>query len=119
MKLFYTAIILLFLPILALGASFTITEGTQVIDGRRVPTGYAQYTTLSASTPLTVPAGTRVCMIQAEAGAVRWRDDGTDPTAASGGIIASGSNFVYTGDPSTIELIAGQGGARANVHCYR
>lgn len=46
--------------------------------------GFQQITTLSAAAALTIPAGTRKALIQAEGQAVRWRSDGTDPTAAVG-----------------------------------
>lgn len=47
-------------------------------------TGYQQITSLSSAVGLTVPSGTRWAKIQAETQNVRWRADGTNPTASVG-----------------------------------
>lgn len=45
-------------------------------------------------------------MIQAEGGAVRWRDDGTDPTSTVGMILLAGSELDYVGQISALRFIA-------------
>lgn len=49
--------------------------------------GYQQITA-AAAVGFTIPAGTTHAVVTAETQAVRWRDDGTDPTAAVGMPIA-------------------------------
>ena len=54
------------------------------VAGNIRPKGYQRITSLSASTALTVPTGARLALIEAEGVAIRWRDDGTAPTASVG-----------------------------------
>lgn len=58
--------------------------------------GYVQLTSLAAATGLTIPDGTSLIIIQPQTQAVRWRDDGTDPTATVGYPLAVGSELRYT-----------------------
>jgi hypothetical protein len=83
------------------------------------PMGYQQIalSTTSVST-LTVPAGARIAVIQAEGGTVRWRDDGTAPTASVGMILSQNSELDYDGSLSSIQLIAVVAGALADVSYY-
>lgn len=99
-------------------------QGTQVIDGQRIPNGYEQITDLSSAVGLTVPSGTRLCLIQAESQSVRWRDDGTNPTASVGMIITENSILLYTGSGETspfaaIRFIETTAGAKLNVSYYK
>lgn len=94
-------------------------EGQMVIDGIRVPKGYQQLGTLSSAIGLTVPAGARVALIQAEAQIVRWRDDGTNPSATVGMPIAAGDTILYNGDLSAIKFFEAAGGAKLNVSYYK
>jgi len=82
--------------------------------------GYRQMTGIAASTGLTTPpANTRRAIIQAEAQAIRWRDDGTAPTASVGMLIPAGGELRYDGsDMSAIKLIQVTTGAIANVAYY-
>lgn len=89
-----------------------------------VPLGYQQITSLSGATALTLPSsagkpggGAIMAIISAETQAVRWRDDGTNPTAAVGYPLAAGSELVYTGDLSTIKFIEQTASAKINI-CY-
>ena len=60
------------------------------------PVGYQQYTSLASATPLSsVPAGSTMALICAESAGVRWRDDGTDPTASVGQPVGAGQCFSY------------------------
>lgn len=94
-------------------------QGSEFIDGNRIPLGYQQITSLSASQPLTVPEGTRFVLLVAETQAVRWRDDGTAPTAAVGVPLAAGDSFMYTGDPAAIRFIEQTASAKLNISYYR
>lgn len=57
-------------------------------------------------------------VIQAEAQALRFRDDGIDPTTSVGMLIPAGTSIDYTGDLSKIRLINAVAGAIANVSYY-
>lgn len=84
-----------------------------------IPLGYQQITSIAAATALTVPAGASIALIQAEAQAVRWRDDGTNPTAAVGYPLAAGSELVYSGAGlSRLRFIEQVGGGILNVVYY-
>ena len=82
------------------------------------PRGYQQITDLSASVGLTVPDGATRAVIQAEGDDVRWRDDGTDPTATVGMILAQNTSLDYSGDLNEIEFIEAAGGGILNVTYY-
>ena len=118
MKFLITLIgLLFFLPVHA--ALFTITSGTRIVDGNRVPLSYQQMTSLSSATAPVYTAGSAFCMIQAEAQTLRMRDDGTSPTATVGHALTSGSTLMYTGDLTLLKLIQGGAGGIANVTCYK
>lgn len=80
--------------------------------------GYQQITNVSASVGLTVPAGANFAIIQAEAQAVRWRDDETAPTAAIGMRLAVGSELRYDGDLNKIRFIEEAASAKLNISYY-
>ena len=84
-----------------------------------IPTsGYQQITSLSAATALTVPSAAKVALIQAETQSVRWRDDGSDPTASVGMVVAAGETLFYTGDLSKLKFIETTTSAKLNVAYY-
>ena len=95
------------------GAEQPVTEGSLV------PCGYEQITDLSAAVGFTVPAGARLAVIIAETQAVRWRDDGTDPTAAVGMPLATGVQWTYPGNLSAIKFIEQTGSAKLNVSYFK
>lgn len=84
--------------------------------------GYQQITSLSASTGLTVPTtGPQRpvrCIITPQTQAVRWRDDGTAPTASIGYPLAVGSELKYDGDLNAIRFIEQVASAAINVTYY-
>ena len=90
--------------------------------------GYQQIVGLAASTGLTVPTQTvdnqrnvRPCiaLLQAETQAIRWRDDGTAPTATVGMILNVGdAPYPYDGDLSMIRFIQVAATATLNVSFY-
>jgi hypothetical protein len=67
-----------------------------------------------------IPARAQKAYITIEANPVRWRDDGTPPTAAEGHPIAAGGVLEYEGTLTSLRLIR-SGGADAdlNVSYYR
>lgn len=83
--------------------------------------GYQQFAAggVDTSTALTVPAGTSLALIIPAAQAVRWRDDGTAPTAAIGQPLAVGAELRYDSvSISAFRVIAQVAGAVLNVTYY-
>jgi len=88
--------------------------------------GYQQITSLSAAAGLTVPVvdanglavKPTIAIITPEAAAVRWRDDGTDPTGTVGMPLASGVTLQYDGDITKIRFIQQAPGAIINISYY-
>lgn len=84
--------------------------------------GYQQITDLSASTALTIPSingqkptsATIICTAQA----VRYRDDGTAPTATVGMPLPVNTVFHYDGNLANIRFIEQTAGAVLNVSYY-
>lgn len=95
---------------------------------KRVTTclGYQQLTSLSSSTALTVPAtgpaGSKqqptLALITPETQAVRWRDDGTAPSASVGMPLAVGVTLQYDGDLTKIRFIEQTASAKLNISYY-
>lgn len=80
--------------------------------------GYQQITSLSASTGLTVPSGATLALIVPETQNVRWRDDGTAPTASVGMPIFVGASLSYDGDLNRIRFIEETASAKLNISYY-
>lgn len=74
------------------GAQSTTTincTGTNSVIGPKV--GYQQLTVSTVAVALTVPPGSVVAVAVLEGGAIRYRDDGTNPTAGIGMPVAAGA----------------------------
>ena len=88
--------------------------------------GYQQITDLSSAVSLTVPAvdeaGNKMmptrAFIVAEGNNIRWRDDGTAPTASVGMILIQNNVLSYDGDLNSIKFIQVSAGAKLNVSYY-
>lgn len=88
--------------------------------------GYQQITSLSSATGLTVPqtdlnglaCKPSIAIITVEGAAVRWRDDGVNPTASVGMPMAIGATLQYDGDLSQIKFIEQTASAKINVTYY-
>lgn len=90
------------------------------MDGTRfVALGYEQITDLSAAEGLTVPDGATHARIVPEGQAVRYRDDGTEPTATVGMPLAVGAPLEYGSALIKLQFIEQTGGAKLNVAYYR
>lgn len=108
----------------AKGADRPTTEATLT------PVGYAQFTSLAAAVSLATPAagitladalaaGARLAVIIAETQAVRWRDDGSDPTGSVGMPLATGVQWTYPGNLSAIKFIEQTASAKLNVAYFK
>lgn len=80
--------------------------------------GYQQITSLSSATGLTPPQGATLALIVPETQNVRWRDDGTNPTASVGMPIFVGASLSYDGDFNKIKFIEESASAKLNVSFY-
>lgn len=91
--------------------------------------GYQQIADTSVAIGLTVPTtatdgnktptGPTYALLQAEGAPIRWRDDGTDPTASSGMILYPGdAPFPYDGPLSAIKFIQTAATGILNVSYY-
>lgn len=89
-----------------------------------VPLGYCQLTSVDAAVGLSacpggIPTGANVVVFEAEAQAIRYRDDGASPTAAVGMPAAVGATVVYPGTISNLRVISQTAGAKLNALFYR
>lgn len=83
--------------------------------------GYAQITDLSAAVGLpNVPALATTVIVTVEGQNVRWRDDGTAPSATVGMLAkTTDSPLFYSGPIRNIKFIEVTGGAKLNVAYYK
>lgn len=87
-------------------------------DNARNALGYEQLTGLTSAKALTGQAGARVALIEVEGADVRWRDDGTSPTASVGMVLLEDTGMVYVSDPSKLKFIEVSATAKVNVSYY-
>jgi len=73
---------------------------------------------LSSAQSLTVPTGATLALIVPETQNVRWRDDGTAPTASVGMPIFVGASLSYDGDLNRIRFIEETASAKLNISYY-
>lgn len=86
--------------------------------------GYQQITSMSSAVGLTLPTNANNykpvrALIIPQTQAVRWRDDGTDPTATVGMPLAVGATLDYDGDLNKIKFIEQAASAALNISYYR
>lgn len=83
--------------------------------------GYEQLTDLSAAVGLPdVPALATCAIIRTEAQAVRWRDDGTNPSATVGmQMLTTDAPLFYSGPLRNIKFIEVTSGAKLNISYYK
>lgn len=95
------------------------------ISGQYTPLGYCQLTSLNAAVGLSscpggIPAGAVVVQLCSESVALRYRDDGSLPTATVGMPINSGTCFQYAGYPlSAFSVIQGAASGVLDVAFYK
>lgn len=96
-----------------------------VITGYRRPLGVQQLTAaqLAAAVSLTIPTlpsgdSPGYLVAQCNGGIIRWRDDGTAPTAALGMRIPDQSELTYVGDMTKIQFIVESGSPELNYSLY-
>ena len=89
-----------------------------VLAGKYLPLGFEQITDVSSATALTVPTGARLAIIQATTQNVRWRDDGTSPSATVGMQLLAGASYAYSGNLGQVEIIEETASAVVNISYY-
>lgn len=85
------------------------------------PLGYQQIVsaTLASATALTVPTGAQYAIIQNNGTtAVRYRDDGTDPTASIGQRLPNDKELFYEGNLAALKFIYVTTGAILDIAYY-
>lgn len=82
--------------------------------------GYQQITDLSAAVGFaTIPAGAETAIVQCQTQNVRYRDDGSDPTAAVGMILVANTFYEFTvGQLARMKFIEVLASAALNVSFY-
>jgi hypothetical protein len=83
------------------------------------PLGYLKVSSLSAAAGLTVPASANRALMRVEGQSIRWRDDGTDPTASEGVLLSPGQAFMYDGVLTSFKAIEIVASATLYVSFYR
>lgn len=80
--------------------------------------GYQQITSLAAAQTLTIPAGTQAALVTPETQSVRWRDDGTAPTATIGYPLSTSQELeLDCAQMAAIKFIEQTASAKLNI-CY-
>lgn len=79
---------------------------------------YEQISGLNTAKGLNAPVGTKLAVITPQDANVRWRADGTDPTASVGMPLYSTSYLNWTSNFSAIKFIALSGTPILNVVYY-
>jgi hypothetical protein len=80
--------------------------------------GYQQIVSLSSATALSPPTGANAALIHAEGADVRWRDDGTAPSASVGMLLPAGGELYFDGSLSGFRAIQVSAGAKINISYY-
>ena len=66
-----------------------------------------------------IPEGATIALVAVENQSVRWRDDGTDPTATVGHLLTAGTYVWFTQWLSKINFIQVTAGATLTVSFYK
>jgi hypothetical protein len=80
--------------------------------------GYQQITMTTLKAVLTVPAGATVAYVVVEGQAMRWRDDGTAPTAAIGMPVPVAGTVTFAGNLAAIQFFPQASGSILDVSYY-
>lgn len=87
---------------------------------RAVPLGFQNIADLSSAVGLTVPVGSTFALITVSGQAVRFRDDGTDPTDSVGVVMPVDARpLEYSGNLNAIKFIETAASATLDVLYYR
>lgn len=93
-----------------------------ILQDAAIPTGYVQITSLASAAGFAVPANTTFCLIIPGTAALRYRGDGTNPTATIGQPLAIGqvaSFRMSATNLAALRFIQQSSGGVANIDCYK
>lgn len=83
------------------------------------PLGYAQQTVSSSAANLSsIPDGARYALLTPADGVIRFRDDGTDPTASVGHPVFAEDHLFYDGHLHEVRVIADDTDVELNITYY-
>lgn len=96
-------------------------QGTVSVKAYEKPLGFEQVPNVALAVPvkLNMPAYTNIAYVQAEGGAVRYRDDGVSPAVGVGMLLVDGAVLEYAGNLSSLEFIQEAGTPKLNVLYYK
>ena len=105
-------------------AAMALPASAEEAHPQMVPISFQQITatTLASATSLTLPTSSTAtsALFCVETANVRWRDDGTAPTASVGMVAPYGQAcWLYTGNLAQIQFIASSGSPVLDVTYYR
>lgn len=86
--------------------------------GQMFPLGYVQITDVSTVVSLPVPAGANFALVQVEGAPIRWRDDGSNPTATTGMRLTTTGELKLDTTLATVRVIQEAAGAKLNISFY-
>jgi hypothetical protein len=108
--------------------SIDATGASRFKDGLMTPLGYAKFSSPSSSTLLSaspavgvaLPADAKYVLLQAETQNIRWRDDGSAPTASEGMLLTAGDpGFWYNGNLAAFRFIQAAAGGVLRASYYK
>lgn len=106
---------LLFLVLALMGCSLPSQAQIQ----NRVALGVFSFTPSVATALPTIPSGSSEAFVVCETQSVRWRDDGTSPTASVGVLLPVNTPFPYIGSLARIKFIETTASATCFVSYYQ
>lgn len=85
-----------------------------------LPKGFQQLSAGGTAVALTVPSASQMAVVTVEVASIRWRDDGTSPTATVGVFVASAGTTVLCGNSvlNAWKAIATSGTATLGISYY-
>ena len=90
-----------------------------------VSLGFSNFVTLGAPKGLhqgslvAIPDGAQFAIVSVENQSVRWRDDGTDPTASVGHLLTAGTYVWFTQWLTKLNFIEVTAGAKMTASFYK
>lgn len=118
MKRFLTTLTLALVLLPAQVSSSVICPG---VDSPLRPLGYQQLSVGGTAVGFTLPttATVRIAVVMVEDASIRYRDDGTDPTAAIGTLVTANTGIVVCGPAAaTFKAIQVTTAANLSIHFY-
>jgi hypothetical protein len=100
-----------------------MTQSTTTVFGYERPLGYQQITVTTAigfTVPAVIPGQPirRAIVQNNTTGTVRWRDDGTPPTASIGMVLGANQELDYGGEMTKIQFIVSTGSPILDISYY-